>query len=68
MASIEISCNGEARKTASRTVFELLSELDLHGKRVAVELNRDIVARDTYSQVALREGDSIEIVSFVGGG
>lgn len=64
----EIVLNGEARSTAGRTVSDLLSECALAGKRVAVELNREIVPRDRYSLTELRSGDQVEIVHFVGGG
>ncbi|MCB0344611.1 MAG: sulfur carrier protein ThiS [Bdellovibrionales bacterium] len=64
----EIVLNGEARSIAAGTVSELLEECKLGGKRVAVELNREIVPRDRYGATAIHSGDSIEIVHFVGGG
>ncbi len=66
--SIEIVFNGESRSTQSATVAELLKEFELAGRKVAVELNREIVQRSDYSGIALKNGDSIEIVQFVGGG
>lgn len=61
--------NGESRSIDEGcTVAELLEELNLRGRRVAVELNRDIVPKTDFASRAIREGDTIEIVQFVGGG
>lgn len=68
MQGIEIQCNGEAKVVTSTTVAELLSELHLEGKRIAVELNREIVPRTAYDSTPLNSGDVVEIVHFVGGG
>lgn len=65
---IAIQLNGEERTVASATVEELLKELQLYGKKVAVELNRRIVHRESYQLTPLNAGDSVEIVNFVGGG
>ena len=46
----------------------LLRELELEPGMVVVELNRDILERDRYEDVPVREGDTIELVHFVGGG
>ena len=50
------------------TVAEMLSSLDLQPIRVAVEINEDIVPRKSFGDTRIREGDRIEIVTFVGGG
>lgn len=65
---MEIRLNGEERQTESSTLHDLLSELGFEGKRVAVELNREIVPRDMYKHVRLSSGDCLEVVHFVGGG
>ena len=66
---IEVSINGEPRKLAAgMTVAGLLAELALPGAKVAVERNLEIVPRSTFAQVALAQGDRLEIVHFVGGG
>lgn len=46
----------------------LLESLDLHPGMVVVELNRDILERDSYEDVRVSEGDTLELVHFVGGG
>jgi thiamine biosynthesis protein ThiS len=65
---MEIRLNGEERQTESSTLQEFLSELGFEGKRVAVELNKEIVPREMYKQVRLSAGDCLEVVHFVGGG
>ena len=61
--------NGEELQVSDvRSVSELLDHLKLDGKRVAVEVNLEIVRREARSSFALHENDKIEIVSFIGGG
>ncbi len=50
------------------TVATLVEQLGMQAERVAVELNREIVPRADWPKAALREGDKLEIVHFVGGG
>lgn len=50
------------------TVACLIEQLSLNSRRIAVEVNREIIARDGYAERTLAEGDQIEIVHFVGGG
>jgi sulfur carrier protein len=67
--SFEIIVNGAARQvTAGATVAQLLADLGLAGRRVAVERNRDIVPRARHADVRLQPGDRLELVTFVGGG
>ena len=49
-------------------VAQLIAELELAGKRVAIERNGDIVPRSQFDAVALASGDQLEIVVAVGGG
>ena len=67
---MELSINGEARSLAAPalTIAELLDELGLGGRRVAVEVNRRLVPRAKHAEAHLSEGDRVEIVEFVGGG
>ena len=68
-ALIEITVNGEPRTVAAgESVQGLLSALEIHGDRVAVELNRHIVKRDRWANTVLDAGARLEIVHFVGGG
>ena len=64
-----ISVNGERRSfPAGITVMALVADLELDVRKVAVELNREIVPRSAYSAISLRSGDVLEIVHFIGGG
>lgn len=66
---VEIVVNGEARDVPEGlTVVRLLEHLELGGRRVAVEVNREIVRRESYAEHPISAGDQIEIVHFVGGG
>jgi thiamine biosynthesis protein ThiS len=64
-----IVLNGEDHQAQDgATVATLLGDLDLDPREVAVERNREIVPRATYGATPLREGDQVEVVTFVGGG
>lgn len=64
-----IQVNGEARGIGDgQTVAALLQELDIRADRVAVELNLEILDRNDFETRGLREGDRLEILSFIGGG
>jgi thiazole synthase len=64
-----IILNGDPRRIADgSSVADLLRLLDLPAEKVAVERNLSIVPRSSFAEVALAEGDALEIVHFVGGG
>ena len=64
-----ITLNGEPIDLSGPlTVTELLTSLDIDARRVAVEHNLVVIKRTAYDQTLLNEGDSVEIVNFVGGG
>jgi thiamine biosynthesis protein ThiS len=64
-----LTVNGETHSFPARlSVAGLVTALALDIRKVAVELNREIVPRSTYAQVELASGDTIEIVHFIGGG
>jgi len=66
---MKIRLNGKDREIrGGHTVRSLLRELELEPAMIVVEHNRDILERDRYEDVAVREGDTIELVHFVGGG
>lgn len=50
------------------TVSDLVAEMGFSEAMVAVELNLDILPRDSFSSTVLKENDCIEVVRFVGGG
>jgi sulfur carrier protein len=66
---MNIHINGAARAVPQNsTLSALLEQLNLSGKRVAIELNGEIVPRSTYAQTRLSESDRLEIVQAIGGG
>lgn len=66
---MRIQLNGEAVELPEGlSVADLLARLDLAGRRVAVELNLDIVPRSQHAATPLREGDRVEVVHAIGGG
>ncbi len=66
---MQIAVNGENKEFPTGTsLSELLKTLDIDEKHVAVELNLKIVPRSQFSEQLLTEDDTLEIVTFVGGG
>ncbi len=63
-----VTINGEQHSTTEGTILDLLMHLQIDPRRVAVELNLDILPKDAYELTSLQDGDKIEIVHFVGGG
>ena len=66
---MKIRVNGEEQDVREgQSVASLLTELQIRPGRVVVELNRNIVSREAHGSTALKDGDMLEIVHFVGGG
>jgi sulfur carrier protein len=66
---VEITVNGTAHPLPEPlTLAQLLDQLGLADKRLAVEVNRDIVPRGEHATHALRDGDRVEIIHAIGGG
>jgi thiamine biosynthesis protein ThiS len=66
---VKIRLNGEPLELAAPlTVSQLLEQLQIDPRRVAVEHNLIVLKRTAFDSTALAEGDEIEIVNFVGGG
>ncbi|MCB1616487.1 MAG: sulfur carrier protein ThiS [Pseudomonadales bacterium] len=66
---MKIELNGSALEVADTlTVAELLLQLSLTNRRVAVEVNLDIIPRSEYANYHLAQGDRVEIVHAIGGG
>lgn len=69
MSEMTVVINGEPRAIAApATVADLLRGLGLDPRMVVVELNREIIRRPRVGEVHLKDGDSVELVHFVGGG
>jgi sulfur carrier protein len=66
---VEVIVNGQSREVAEETtVAQLLDELKLSGRHVAVEVNLRVVPHQRHAAHRLAAGDRLEIVTFVGGG
>ena len=63
-----VKINGCELDIAGKTLADYLSSTSYDPKRIAVERNGDIVPKAQYAETVLCDGDSIEVVSFVGGG
>lgn len=66
---MRVQVNGEIREVPEKiTLGELVRELALAPERLAIELNREVVRRAAWPETEMHEGDTVEIVHFVGGG
>ncbi|MDR3347689.1 MAG: sulfur carrier protein ThiS [Helicobacteraceae bacterium] len=69
VSSMMIIVNGENREVdQSITIARLLNELGVINKVIACALNTEIIKADCWDKTALKEGDRIELLAFVGGG
>jgi thiamine biosynthesis protein ThiS len=68
-AFMNVFVNGQPKRFQENlSLAELIEHLGMKGDRVAVELNRDIVPRARWAETILSDGDTLEVVHFVGGG
>ncbi len=66
---MKVFVNGEMRELANGTTIAMLvAALDLAGRRIAVEVNEEIVPKAVHAQTLLRDNDRVEIVHAIGGG
>lgn len=66
---MHIQLNGEPRELSEGTTLSgLIGQLGLTGKRLAVELNEDIIPRSQHNDQMLTDGDRVELVHAIGGG
>lgn len=69
VSAMTVILNGEQREIREgATIADVAQELGLGTRRIAVEVNRNIIPRDEYATCRLQTGDQVEIVHFVGGG
>ncbi len=69
MRVMQVEINGESRDIpAGSTVSSVIGLLQLTGRAVAVEVNKQLVPKRQHEATTLREGDVVEIVTLVGGG
>lgn len=67
---MQLTINGNARQFDHNemTVADLVTALNIVGKRIAVECNGEIVPKSQHTEVTLKDGDQLEVVGAVGGG
>ncbi len=65
---MNVFINGEAKQVQASTLAELVNELNLQDKRIAVELNQQLIAKSRHAETALTDDAKIEIIQAVGGG
>jgi sulfur carrier protein len=65
---MKLKVNGEEYTTERDTLARLLRELEIIPERVAVEVNLMVIRKKDFEHYRLKDGDSVEIVYFVGGG
>ena len=65
---MNIQLNGEQKDVAATTVSELVLELGLEKRMLAVERNMEVVPKSEYADTKLVEGDRLEVVHMIGGG
>lgn len=66
---MQITLNGEEHSLPDETFLnQLIEQLDIQGKRIAVEINQEIIPRGEHASYKIKAGDKIEIVHAIGGG
>jgi sulfur carrier protein len=65
---ISIVLNGESRPVEARTLAELVDELGLQQRMIAIERNLEVVPKSQYDSTLLEDNDRIELVHMIGGG
>ena len=66
---MQITVNGEQREVVEGiTAAQLVEDMAITGKRIAMEVNLEIVPRSSYAEYTFKSGDKVEIVHAVGGG
>jgi len=60
--------NGNEQAASGKTVEDIINEMNIDKRTIAVELNEEIVSKADYDKTILKDEDVLEVVSFVGGG
>ena len=63
-----VRINGNDITADGKTVAEYLESENYRMERIVVEINGNIIPKNTYAETILKDGDAVEVVSFVGGG
>jgi len=65
---ISIVLNGESRFVEARTLLDLVDELGLQQRMIAIERNLEVVPKSQYGSTLIKDNDRIELVHMIGGG
>lgn len=65
---ISIQLNGEMQTVSATTLADLVAELNLEKRMIAIERNLEVVPKSQYDATQLQDGDRIELVHMIGGG
>ena len=65
---MKLTVNGDTLILNGTTIADLVTQLALTGRRLAVEVNREIIPKSQHGDFTLGEGDVVEIVHAIGGG
>ncbi len=65
---MQIQLNGESMQVAANNLYQLVEELGLEGRMIAIERNLEVVPKSEYATTELEENDRIELVHMIGGG
>ncbi|MBE5913220.1 MULTISPECIES: sulfur carrier protein ThiS [Pseudobutyrivibrio] len=60
--------NGKEYELANKTLATVLDDFKFDVRTIAVEINEEIISKTTFNETILKDGDVVEVVSFVGGG
>ena len=65
---MQIQLNGESIQVVASNLYQLVEELGLEKRMIAIELNLEVVPKSAYADTQLKENDRIELVHMIGGG
>ncbi|MZR62853.1 sulfur carrier protein ThiS [Alcanivorax sp. DP30] len=65
---MKLTVNGDTLTLNGNTIADLVTQLELNGRRLAVEVNREIIPKSQHGDHTLNDGDVVEIVHAIGGG
>ncbi|MBQ25630.1 sulfur carrier protein ThiS [Alcanivorax sp.] len=65
---MKLTVNGDTLSLDGNTIADLVTQMELAGRRLAVEVNREIIPKSQHADFALNEDDVVEIVHAIGGG
>ena len=65
---MKINLNGQKVESKSKTLMDLVLEQDFDLTSLIVEINFEVIKQEAWQDISIKEGDNVELLSFVGGG